>query len=96
MNLKPQYLPVYCCCDPSQRLGWVPVPRTRWRPGPIVFKVGHRLKDLMTGVVTEAGRLHTEMLWLDHEGERILIVKGGEQPVEVWRKVPGFLEERRH
>ena len=94
MNLNPQYLPVYGCGGLSQRLGWVPVLRTRWRPGPIVFRIRHRLKDLMTGVVTEPGRLHTEMLWLDHDGGRILVVKRSEPPIEVWRKVPGFLEER--
>lgn len=94
MNLNPRYLPVYCCGGPSQRLGWVPVSRTRRRPGPIVFRIGHRSKDLMTGVVTEPARLHAEMLRFDDDGERILVVKGGEYPIDVWRKVPGFLEER--
>jgi hypothetical protein len=47
----------------------------------------------MTGAVTAAGTLVTAVVWLDDGGERWLAVLDGHSSVDVWRKVPGFLNE---
>jgi hypothetical protein len=57
--------------------------------------IGHTSTDLLTGDITRAGRLDTNVTWLVDGDDRRLAVKSSEQPIEVWRKVPGFLEERR-
>lgn len=83
-------LPVHCCCDPKKRLGWVPAPST---PGPRSFVVGQPSMNLLTGEVTHARILRTEVAWLDQHGRRRLAVKSAHEPVETWRKVAGFIEE---
>lgn len=87
-------LPVHCCCDPSLRLGWVPCRLTE--PGPVVFIAGHVTRDLWIGAVSSVPeRVHTEVASLWDNGERVLAVKSNEHPIETWRKIPGFIEERR-
>jgi len=85
------HLPVHCSGAPATRIGWVPAPNVT-APGPIRFAIGHTCTDLLTGEVTPAGRLDTEVTWLPYGGDRQLTVMSADQPIEVWRKVPGFIE----
>jgi hypothetical protein len=85
------YLPVHCSGEPPTRIGWVPAPNAA-APGPIRFGIGHTSTDLLTGVVTRAPWLHTEATWLAQGDDRQLAVMSADQPIEVWRKVPGFIE----
>jgi hypothetical protein len=74
------------------RIGWVPAPNVT-APGLIRFRIGHTSTDLLTGEVAPAGRLDTEVVWLAGVGDdRQLVVLDADQPVEVWRKVPRFIE----
>lgn len=96
MNLRPRVLPVYCCCcDPARRLGWVPV--SVKQPGPIRFRVGNAASDLFTGQVTAATYIETSIEWLSGSTDgrtELLVVKSGEAPIELWRLVRGFIEDR--
>ena len=91
-----RHLPVHGDDAQAGRIGWVPAPHVT-APGPIRFAIGHTRTDLLTGGVTPAGRIETKVVWLgDGEGEPQLAVMNAEQPIDAWREVPGFLEERRH
>lgn len=98
MNILPfgRMLPVHCCCEPSKRLGWVPV--RKQRRGPIRFMLGLPSYDMETNVVTSPPTLDTEIETIEDDRVRgcgpYLAVKSANQPVDVWRKVSGFVEER--
>ena len=85
------YLPVHCSGEPPTRIGWVPAPNAA-APGPIRFGIGHTCTDLLTGEIIRAARLDTEVTWLVLGDDRQLAVMSAERPIEVWRKVPGFVE----
>lgn len=95
MKLLPygRMLPVHCCCEPAKRLGWVPCGADR--PKPVNFVAGHPRIDLETGVVTQPAIIRTEVSVLHVDDDSYLAVKSAEQPIETWRKVAGFIEERR-
>lgn len=98
MKLLPfgRVLPVHCCCDPGLRLGWVPTPASMKGPGDVRFVAGYPAKDLLTNEVHYPERIFTEVAWLEFDGEeRMLGVKSNDVPIETWRKVPGFIEDRR-
>lgn len=98
MRIMPfgRMLPVHCCCDPAKRLGWVPVPDKLHERGcgPVRFQVGLPSYELLTGVVTQPDQIDTTIERLIDGDEEYLAVKSAEQPVDVWRKVPGFLEDQ--
>jgi hypothetical protein len=89
-----RHLPVHASGAPATRIGWVPAPHVT-APRPIRFTIGHTLTDLLTGEVTRAGRLDTEAVWVGEGDDRQLAVMSADQPIEVWRRVPGFLNEHR-
>lgn len=86
-------LPVHCCCEPSKRLGYVLAPD---RVGRInfswmeCFPTSLRL-DVVQPPPTRH-EIHTTVESLHYNGEHILAVKSAHQPIETWRKVPGFVE----
>ena len=87
---------VHCCCDPGLRLGWVPTPPNIQGPGPVRFMAGYPAKELLTGEVHYPERIFTEVAWLEFDGEeRTLAVKSNDVPIATWKKVPGFIEDRR-
>ena len=93
-------LPLHCCCDPALRLGWVPRPLGVEGPCKAVYVAGHPTRDLMTGEVTYPERIYTEVEILaveqvDGTSVERLAVKSNDVPIETWRKVPGFIEDRR-
>lgn len=94
-----QMLPLHCCCDPALRLGWVPRPPQVDGPRSVIFVAGHVAKDLLTGEVHYPERIYTEVAWLVNDftpkGKGRLAVKSNDVPIETWRKVPGFIEDRR-
>jgi hypothetical protein len=93
-------LPLHCCCDPALRLGWVPKPPRVEGPGKVVFVAGLKSTDLLTGEEHYPERIYTETAYLHtttpggHTDYR-LAVKSNDVPIETWRKVPGFIEDRR-
>lgn len=96
MTTEPRtsFLPVHCCCDPSLRLGWIPVPLTK-RAGSefrIVVVSPSKVRDL--GAPLEMIYIEAEVQWLTRGDVRTLAVKSGHQPIEVWRRVHGFIENR--
>lgn len=100
MRLQPfgRMLPVHCCCEPNKRLGWVPVPDKRLNsPGPVRFMSKLPSYDLETGTVSPAESFDTIVEFIHHhpayDGPQ-LAVNSHEVPVETWRRVPGFVEER--
>lgn len=102
MRIQPfgRVLPVHCCCDPGLRLGWVPVPERVTAPCNIWFVAGYPAKDLLTEEVHYPERIFTEVAFLHTTtpGGRTdyqLGVKSNDVPLETWRKVPGFIEDRR-
>ncbi len=74
-------LPVHCCCHPMIRFGWVPVPVLVTHNRPIRF-------PLPDGKI-----LYTEIgeLWGIFECHPA--IKSNHEPIEVWRQVPGFIED---
>jgi hypothetical protein len=89
-----RYLPVHCCCEPAKRLGWMPDRyRFRWRvqvsPASLTLwppsAAGERTAPTFVDI-------EVAMLALD-DHEVIRAVKSNEIPIEVWRTVPGFIED---
>ena len=92
-----RYLPVHCCCDPDKRLGWVPCELQF--PGPVKFRAGYIAQDLLSGVVTHPPVIKTEAamvtVYKPHKGVAVaLAVKSAHVPIETWRRVPGFKEDK--
>jgi hypothetical protein len=114
INLNPGMLPVHCCCDPAQRLGWVPVVEHRLKnisfisrqaSSALIDEPRHfAAKRIDTEIallhipvrpiecyVCDAGKMHeTISVW-----KEILAVKSNDYPITEWRKVAGFVEDRR-
>jgi len=89
-------LPVHCCCEPSRRLGWVPVFETtlgKW----IVFALRPVLR-----AADDDGDRRVEVLSITTmvaplllpDGTTIDAVKSANAPLAWWREVPGFVEDR--
>jgi hypothetical protein len=89
-----RYLPVHSRSEPGRRIGWVPAPHVT-APRPIRFAIGHTFTDLWTGDVIPAGRLDTNVVWSLGSATRQLVVLSAGQPLDLWRRVPGFLAETR-
>lgn len=104
MRLQPygRVLPVHCCCEPTKRLGWVPVPASRMELDNATFAItivaGRDAYDMWTGAKVPAPRIHTEVARLtlddEHGQQTILAVKSADIPIETWRCIPGFIEDR--
>ncbi len=102
-------LPVHCCCTPDKRLGWVPVGES-YRIGPIRFMTERPswAFDPAKWVLTLEEPRHnpprynppryieTEVarLTLSRGGDTIIAVNSNDYPIEEWRKVRGFIEDR--
>lgn len=94
-------LPVHCCCAPSKRLGWVPVPASAMgKPGHYSFvQTGdrRRLWSNRTGQgdasKAETVVIHTEIALLDAEEGSYYAVKSAHVDVAGWRRVAGFVAE---
>jgi len=98
------YLPVHCCCEPGRRFGWVPVPERQRVRGAIYFVIAPGRMEWREGNSVHlvfAQTINTEVNDLalapvdGGPGEIILAVNSADQPIETWRKVPGFIEEHR-
>ena len=103
------YLPVHCCCEPGRRFGWVPAPSwlrdarraaVRFHIPPEREFIG-ALDELQSAEIKSGQVIYTEVNELalapirsDDPCEIILAVNSADQPIEVWRQVPGFIEEK--
>ena len=99
--MKPgdEILPVHCCCEPGRRLGYVPVGRLPL--GVVMFPV--RTPEGLRVIRTEIAEIRTirttTEVFSQVSGEitstvtSVVAVKSAHEPIEVWRLVPGFLEE---
>ena len=98
------YLPVHCCCEPGKRFGWVPVPERQRVRGAICFVIAPgrmEWRDDKSVHLVFAQTINTEVNDLalgdagaGGPGEIILAVNSADQPINVWRQVPGFIEDR--
>jgi hypothetical protein len=97
---KDELLPVHCCCTPMKRLGYVPVRR-------LSFTNEAWFNVMNAGAVERVIRTEIGRVWLDRarvgdvinghvENTRIFVdaVKSAHEPIEVWRRVPGFIENQ--
>lgn len=95
MDTGVRLLPVHCCCEPWMRLGWVPVPVKYERGAWIVFWPApwRSISSEPTAALLE-GRITTMVATLVFaDGTAVDAVKSGHVPLEVWREVPGFVED---
>ena len=84
--VPPGYLPVHCCCEPGKRLGYLPVPQGDTLA---VLLPPERRGDDMEPLRTATLRVRA----LHRQGEgRIVAFDSGHQPIEVLRKVPGWID----
>jgi hypothetical protein len=92
-------VPVHCCCHPSKRLGYVELPRELVKWGAINFLAMPALTSGRTAagdcaiIQGKAIRTSIEALVV---GGRVgeLAVKSNHEPIEVWRRVKGFVEDQ--
>lgn len=97
-----RYLPVHCCCNPDKRLGWVSVRENPMRVFPWIVHFVCR-REFTGGSVLRGDRIDiapakvivTTIERLGLPGGLVIdAVKSAHEPIEVWRQVPEFQEER--
>lgn len=88
----PNRLPVRCCCNPSKLLGWLPVPIG------IGIGWGTRISypiqgegDTANVITLEVGK-YAERDHPRDEPRTELAIMSGDNPIEVFRLIPGFAE----
>lgn len=88
-----ELLPVHCCRQPWKRIGWVPVGpyvRGAWMQfavTPAYRRNGERQEPHTITTMVAALRFR--------DGSTLDVVQNANEPIEVWREVPGFIEELR-
>jgi hypothetical protein len=63
---------------------------------PVRFMAGHPTRDMLTEIVSMPEQLSTRIAWMmpANGDEPFLAVNSNDIPIEQWRKVPGFIEDR--
>lgn len=96
-------LNVRCCCTPKKVMGVLDVPDAlvRWMGGDMtllrpMYGLAHlgRITDAEQ-VYSPITRAHIELRFYFHEnGRKELAVYSDDRPVDFWRNLPGFEEDR--
>lgn len=93
-------MPVHCCCNPSKRIGWVPVPPGSQKLGTIHFVQSGDRRQLWSmrhnqgdQSVVKATVIKTEVALLVTDGASHYAVKSAHVDVAGWRRVSGFVAE---
>lgn len=91
-------LPIHCCCNPGERLGWIDAPP---REGTVTYSVLKQAqpagfdKTRTTEPTIEKVALEVARLYeADGTGEWKLAVKSMHLPIETLRRLPTFEEEK--
>ncbi len=94
---------VRCCCQPMKLLGYLPVPPSRAAGDTVTFVIRPVVHCSPFGVAggecAQVCRAETVALpvarFQSRVGERHLALKSEETPIEVLRRIPGFVERVR-